>query len=279
VSQDYFRVYPTLHLGYALSNKQRLRASYSRRIQRPGPQDLNPYTLYIDPQNVRRGNPSLRPEVTDSLELSWQLRDGGTFYSVTGFYRDSRGGVTDVVQDLGGGIFLSTRANLATTRRVGAELVANGKLSKTLSYNASGTFQWNEIDPRQLGISAPRSGTTGTVRANVTWQPTSNDFFQLNGFYSGEQLLPQGYRSSSGIVNLGYRRKVSERFSLVLTAQNILDSARQVLVIDTPTIRDRVTQRGGGRLFLLSLSYNLGNPGGRRRQEPGFDFDPGASAQ
>ena len=175
--RDYFRAYPTLHLGYSLSKTETLRGSYSRRIQRPSPQDLNPFTIYIDPQNLRRGNPALLPEVTDSFELGWQHRKAGAFYSVTGFYRRSRGGVTDIISDIGEGVFLTTRANLATAERVGVELIANGKLSKTLSYNASGTLLWNEIDPRVGGLSMPRSGTTGTVRANLSWQPTKKDFF------------------------------------------------------------------------------------------------------
>jgi len=275
--RDYFRAYPTLHLGYELSKTGQLRGSYSRRIQRPSPQDLNPYTFYIDPQNVRRGNPALLPEVTDSFEIAWQHRKAGTFYSLTGFYRRSTGGVTDILSDLGGGVFLTTRANLATAERVGAELVANGKLGKTLTYNATGTVLWNEIDSRVGGFSAPRSGTTGTARANLTWQPTKKDFFQLNAVYAGKQLLPQGYRRSGAILNLGYRRKVDDKLSLLLTGQNVLDSARQVTVFETPSLRDRFTQRGTGRVVLLGLVYNLGVSGGRKKPEPAFDFPQGGA--
>ncbi len=278
IRRDYFRLYPTLHLGYDLSDGEQLRGSYSRRIQRPGPQDLNPYTIYLDPLNLRRGKPSLRPEVTDSVEVAWQRRKGGTFYSLTGFVRTSRGGVTDVVEDLGGGVFLNTRANLATSDRVGIEGVANGKLSKTLTYNASATFLWNAIDPRQAGVATWRSGTTGTIRASLNWQPTPKDFFQASGNYAGRQLIAQGYRSPGGLLNLGYRRKVSERFSLTLTGQNVLDTARQVTVIDTPLLRDRVRQSGAGRIVLLGLSYTLGSQTGRRRPEPTFDFDQGGGA-
>lgn len=275
VRTDYFRAYPTLHLGYQLSKTDQLRASYSRRIQRPSPQDLNPYTIYIDPQNVRRGNPFLRPEVTDSFEVALQHRKAGAFYALTGFYRRSRGGVTDIISDLGGGVFLTTRANLATAERAGIELIANGKLSKTLSYNASGTFLWQEIDLRQAGGFGPRSGTTGTVRANLTWQPTPKDFFQLNAVYAGKQLLPQGYRRSGGVLNLGYRRKVNDKLSLLVTGQDVLDSARQVSVLETPTIRDRIEQRGTGRIVLFGLAYNLGSQTGRKRPEAGFEFQQG----
>jgi outer membrane receptor protein involved in Fe transport len=277
VKDDYFRAYPTLHLGYELSKTDQLRGSYSRRIQRPSPQDLNPYTFYVDPQNLRRGNPALLPEVTDSFELAWQHRKAGSFYSLTSFYRRSRGGVTDFISDLGGGVFLTTRANLATAERAGVELVANGKLTKTLSYNGSATFYWNEIDPRIGGLSAPRSGSTATVRANLNWQPKPKDFFQLNAVYAGKQLLPQGYRRSGAVLNLGYRRKVSDRLSLLVTGQNVLDSARQVVVFQTPTLRDRVRQTGAGRILLFGLFYNIGAQNGRRKQEPGFDFQQPAA--
>ena len=269
--RDYLRLYPTLHLNYELSAEQALRASYSRRIQRPSPQDLNPYTVYIDALNLRRGNPFLLPEVTDSLELGFQHRKAGTFYSATAFYRRSRGGVTDVISDLGDGVFLTTRANLATATRIGAELIASGRFSPELSYNASATLMWHEIDPRIGGVPDPRSITTGTVRANLSWQPTPRDFFQLNGNYAGRQLLPQGYRESGPILNFGYRRKVNDRLSLFLTAQDVLSSARQEVVFETPDLSERIEQRGTGRFVFFGLSYSLGGSG-RQRQEPGFDF-------
>jgi outer membrane receptor protein involved in Fe transport len=276
--RGYFRAYPTLHLNHALSDELTGRASYSRRIQRPSAQDLNPYTIYLDALNLRRGNPFLLPEVTDSFELGLQHRKSGTFYSATAFYRRSTDGVTDVISDVGGGVFLTTRANLATATRVGMELIANGRISPKLSYNASATLQWHEIDPRIGGVSDPQSITTGTIRANLSWQPTPEDFFQLNANYSGRQIFPQGYRESGPVLNLGYRRKVNDRLSLLVTAQDVLDSARQEIVFDTPNLRDRTTQRGPGRIVFVGISYNLRGTTGRQRQEPGFEFQqPGGT--
>src|SRR3569623_473441 len=198
-------------------------------------------------------------------------------YSLTGFYRRSRDGVSDIVQDQGSGVFLSTRANLATGERLGVELVANGRFTKKLTYNASGSFLWNAIDPRQPGVGARRSGTTGTIRASITWQPNAKDFFQLSGNYASRQLIAQGYRAPGGVLNLGYRRKVSERVGLTLTGQNVLDSARQLTIVDTPLLRDRIRQSGSGRILLLGLTWNLGSQSGRRRPEPANEFDQGGA--
>ena len=266
VERDYLRAYPTVHLAYDLTDTQKLRGSYSRRIQRPSPQDLNPYTIYLDPQNLRRGNPDLDPEITDSFEAMWQLRSQGTFYSVTAFYRTSDGGVTDVAQDLGGGVVLTTRENLGSSDRVGLEFLANGRFGSTLSYNVSGSVYRNEITTPGY---ADQSGTTGTVRGSLNWQPTPEDFFQLNGFWIGEQVQAQGAREPFGTLNLGYRRKVTDNFSLLVTGQNILDSAEQKVRIDTTTFNDRTTVRFGEPVWFVGFSYSFG--AGQRRPEQ-FDF-------
>jgi outer membrane receptor protein involved in Fe transport len=275
IDDHYFRVYPTLHLGYALSQADRLRASYSRRIARPAPQSLNPYTIYIDPQNLRRGNPFLRPSVTDSFELGWNRRKGSNFLSATLFHRRSRDGFTEVIEDIGGGILLTTSANLARETRTGLELIANGKIGKTLSYNASATVLHHEIDSAGTGFAGKREGTSANGRLSLSWQPTPKDFFQLGGFYAGRQLLPQGYRRSGGMLNLGYRRKVSEKLSLLLTGQNLLDSLRSVTVIEGDDFRDRFVNSGPGRTVLAGITLNLGT-GNRRRQDQGIEFDQGA---
>ena len=151
------------------------------------------------------------------------------------------------------------------------ELTANGRLSKTLTYSTSGTLMWNEIDPRIDGVSQARSGTTGSVRSTLNWQATPRDYLQLNAIYGGKQLLPQGYRKTSAVLNLGYRHKVNDRLNLLLTAQDLFDTAKAELVVKTPTLRDRIRQTGMGRVLLFGLSYNFGGQSQRQRDQ-GFDF-------
>lgn len=276
--QDYFRLYPTLHVGRALSDRVKLRGSYSRRIQRPGPFDLNPYTFYGDPRNIRRGNPNLKPEVTDAFETALQYRKDATFISLTGFYRRSKDMFTDILETLPDGVLLTTRANLGRGRRIGVDAIVNGRLSKALNYNLSGTVQRMELDPDGIGGTfAEVSGVVGSVRGSVNFNPSPKDFLQLTGNYQGKQLLPQGYRLGGGVINVGYRRKINDQLSLLVTGQNILDSARQEIVIRTPSFRDRLKFEVKGRSIMFGLAYNFGQGNNRRRQD-GFDFDPSAGS-
>jgi outer membrane receptor protein involved in Fe transport len=269
---DYFRVYPTLHTGYTLSQNQTLSANYSRRVQRPGAQDLHPYRVYLDPFNYRQGNPNLKPQITDSYELGWQYRKGQTYYLATAYFRDTRDSVTDVVSDLGGGVLLTSRANLGKSRSGGLELVANGRLTPKLTYNLSGNLFWNEIDAGNLGFAGTRSGTALSGRANLNWQATPKDFFQVNAFTSGKRLTPQGHREPFKMLNLGYRRKVNDKLSLVVTATDALDSFEDVTVVDTPTLRDRTLRTANVRSVFFGFSYAFG--GGKPRPEQ-FDFNAG----
>ena len=271
-SNDYFRAYPTLHLGYELAADQTLRASYSRRVQRPGAQDLNPFLSYQDPINYRSGNPNLKPQETDSFEITWQRRVEQTFYQATLFYRDTTGAFTPVTSDIGGGVFLTRPENLGGRTATGLEVVANGKLHPSLRYNASLTIAEQSIDAAGLVGAQDRSGTTVGGRLSLTWQPTPQDFLQVSGLRTGDQLLAQGHREASSLYNLGYRRKLSEKLSLQVTVRDLFDDFHNATIIDTPTLRDRTESLFGGRMVFIGLTWNFGN--GRPRQEQ-FDFSTG----
>ena len=270
---SYFHLYPSLHLSYTLSQTQTLTANYSKRVQRPQAQDLNPYPIYVDPTNYRAGNPDLKPQITDSYELGWQYRKGPASYLATAYYRESRDGVADVVRGPVDGVYLTTRENLAKSRNGGLELVANGKLTPKLSYNVSGNGYWNEIQSTAVGAVGTRSMTTLSGRASLSWQATPKDFFQLNGFTSGKRLAPQGYRRPLSLLNLGYRRKVTDKLNVVVTANDVLDGFEDTMIIDTPTLRERVRRTANVRAVFFGFTYSFG--GGKARPEQ-FDFGSGA---
>jgi outer membrane receptor protein involved in Fe transport len=268
-AQDYFRAYPTLNASYQLDDTQTLRASYGRRIQRPGPGDLNPFLAYQDNQNLRSGNPDLLPQETDAYELSWQYRMQQTFYQATLYYRDTRDAFTPVTTDLGGGVFLTRPENLGASTSTGLELVASGALHPTLRYNASVNIFRQEIDAAGLAGTADSEGESVSGRLTLNWTPTQSDFLQVSGIWGGEQFLAQGTREQSTLVNLGYRRKLSASWSLNVTVRDAFDDFGATTTIATPTFTDRTDQVFGGRAAFIGLTWSFGS--GQRRPEQ-FDF-------
>lgn len=270
-TQDYFRAYPTMHLQYQVSETQSLRGSYSRRIQRPQPFQLNPFVSYVDPLNLRSGNADLEPQETDAFELQWQLRAGQTFYQATAYFRDTSKAFTEIATDVGGGVLLTRPENLGARRDTGVEVVANGRLTSTLRYNASVNVFRSEIDAAGIPGGSDREATIVSGRLNLNWQPTPEDFVQLSGQWNGDTLLAQGEREATAVVNLGYRRKLTETVAFQLTVRDLFDEAGDVTTYDTPTFRDRTERQFGGRAGYVGLTWTFGS-GPRRPQDPQFDF-------
>ena len=130
-SDDYFQLYPSLHLTLALSDTSTLSFGASRRISRPDPSDLDPYVDHEYTPNLRAGNPSLQPQYTQSYEAGYGYEGGKVAYHVTGYYRRNRNSVTDVTEYLGNGVSLTTKANLPQNNSAGLELTSNGRLFRS----------------------------------------------------------------------------------------------------------------------------------------------------
>ena len=268
-SNDYFRAYPTLHLSYTLGEGESLRGSYSRRIQRPAPQMLNPFLTYQDNFNYQSGNPDLLPQETDSFEVMWQKRIQQTFYQATLYYRDTQDAFTPVTSVRPDGVFVTRPENLGSSAVTGVELVANGALHPTLRYNASVNAFRQEIDASGIPGGADREGESVSGRLTLNWQPTQNDFLQVSGIWQGEQLLAQGTREMATLVNLGYRRKLNKDWSFQATVRDVLDEFGATTEIAGAGFTDRTSVTFGGRAAYIGLTWNFG--GGPRGPEQ-FDF-------
>ncbi len=268
-SNDFTRLYPSLHLTWKLNDAQQLSASYSERIVRPQPSDYNPFRAYQDPFNFRAGNPELKPQETQSFEAAYQYRQGFTYYLATLYWRENEKGVTDVVSDLGGGVLLTTKQNLASSRNGGLELVAAGRLGGKLSYQVSTDSFWNQIDATQLGFPDKRSAWTESARGSLTYQATPKDQFQLIGQLTGERLTPQGHHDPLGLMFAGYKHQITKDWAVSVSARDLLGSFKDVLVIDTPTLHDRVETRVNLRAVFVSLSYSFGSG---PRKDTGIDY-------
>jgi hypothetical protein len=183
--------------------------------------------------------------------------------------------VTDVVSDIGNGILLTRKENLASSRSAGVELVANGRLGKTLSYNVSTNLYWNEIDASGiplgpgLGFGTTRSAFAVGGRASLNWQATPKDLFQINVQDNAKRLLPQGFTEPMVLTFLGYRHKFSESLSGVVTVQDPFNTYRFRQTIESPALRETVEGRGRIQAAYVGLSWTFG---AAQKRPQTFDF-------
>jgi len=70
-NNDYLKLFPTAHVAYNFNQKESVKLSYGKRINRPGLGQLNPFVDITDFLSPHSGNPNLKPEIIDAYELTY----------------------------------------------------------------------------------------------------------------------------------------------------------------------------------------------------------------
>jgi outer membrane receptor protein involved in Fe transport len=287
--QYYNRLYPTLHLAYDLGGGKRWTASYSKRVNRPAPIQLDPFPSTSNPTVINEGNPNLRPQDTDSYELGFEQRQGAENFLATFYYRQTNDAFSFVATDLACGqvipgfpqgvpcgVLLETSANVGAQKNGGLEVVFANKLTSKITYNLSADAYYTEVSAPNLGFTQTQQAFTGFGRANINWQVTPKDFVQFNIFANGKALLPQGYTSPMVSGNIGYRHTINNKVSWMIVAQDPFHTQRFKQNLNSFGGREVVTQTNNSRQISVTLVWNFsGKPA---PQQQNFDFAPGGNA-
>lgn len=250
--------YPSLYLSYNLSDAGRLRLSYSRRLNRPRANDLNPARYSSDEFNVRAGNPLLKPEQVDFFEASY--RDMGDDFDVelSGFYRATYRGVTRVYRNLSDTVVLTTMDNLASRVTSGVEANLTISLLERLSLRGGGTAAYNMFDPGPQAVGSKQSGLNWMVRGGFDWRITADDVAQANAKYSARQYRDQGYSDPILSGNLGFKHTFGGGVSAMLSINNLFNSQSRFSVLDSPGLHQETRRNQLGRIYYLGLVYTFG---------------------
>ena len=72
---------PSVNLQYKFSASHNLKFTYNRRINRPGIYNMDPYYKVDQNYNVTQGNPDLKPDYRDRLQLTYTWNFGSNYFS------------------------------------------------------------------------------------------------------------------------------------------------------------------------------------------------------
>ncbi|MBE0647111.1 MAG: TonB-dependent receptor [Bacteroidales bacterium] len=274
-NSDYFALYPTIHMGIA-SGKHEWQLNYSRRINRPDVDDMNPVPEYRDPRNIRVGNPDLKPEDIHSIEFGYSLQEKHLTLVPTLFYRYKVNGFTRVTTSLNDTTLITTMENLSTDQSAGIDLSGSWLIEKVANINFSASGFYNQIDASDIGFSSNKAAFSWNAKVNASFYITKTTLFQLNADYRSKQLTPQGYRQPTWTLNLGFRQDFwKKRISLIATVSDLFNSRSYKNHIDTPVLVQDAVYRRDARVFYAGFVFNLGT-NDRKSKAPKFEFDNGA---
>ncbi|KGF80511.1 hypothetical protein IA69_18215 [Massilia sp. JS1662] len=213
---------PSLHVKYALEDSTDVTLSYRRSLQMPDPRDLNPFTTYVDAQNLSRGNPELGPQRLGSWEIGVNNEAPRLNWSAGVFYRTSRDTVVDArtfEHDV-----------LVTSKRNGGQARSAG-LTASLDWKPGGPLQIG-VDGGIYRVTLDQDAVAGHVNVRVGCGDVS-----LDAHAQSAGITPQGRYGPTSSVNLTWKHAMSKTLSVTVNANDIFDGSLRAYRTDTPTFR------------------------------------------
>jgi outer membrane receptor protein involved in Fe transport len=241
-----------------------VKASYSRRIRRPGTQELNPFVTYFDVRNVFIGNPALSPEYTNAFEFGLTKNGRKGTMQFAPFYRQTSNIIrvdinpTDTIN--GREMTSVSFQNLATSNSWGADL--NGSLR--LGPKFSGFAGFNAFKMVTDGGSTSALGSNSVTwmgRVNASSEVTRTTMLQGAYFYRAPMKLERGQFEAVHGANLAIRQKVNGDKASVTLRVNDPFGTQKFRVRAGDDLVTQITERNfGARMVWLSFQYNYGRP-------------------
>lgn len=256
--RHYTNLFPTAFVSYAADKNNQLSLSYSRRVNRPNYEDLNPFTYFLDSLTYKQGNPYLLPQFSHNIELGHTFK--GKFITSVNFSR-----TTDVISELllqntEQKTTVATRANIARFRNIGISITAPFKWSGWWSTNLFTNIFNNHFEGLYEGrIPIDLSNTAFMVNVNNTFTIKEGFTAELSGFYRSKAVDQMLLMDPMYQMNIAFQKSLMKGKSTVrLNIRDPFGWQKFGAVSRYGDVDVRIANRWDSRQVSASFTYRFG---------------------
>ena len=222
---------PSVFLLQKIGEDQTLKLSYSKRIERPDYEDLNPYINISDPKNLSAGNPYLLPELGHRIELAYNRNFGDKGSAMINlFYRINDQDIQPYIvyypsYKVGDSVF--TNVSVSTRQNIGMEKNMGMNLFGDLHINPKFSLRSNVFLFRRHTINTVDKGFNTTsfnyrFNLNSSYQFTKTLTGEFFGNFNSARNEAQGRYPSFTTYSIAVRKQFwNKKGSFALTGNNI----------------------------------------------------------
>lgn len=226
LAYDYVKLFPSASAQYTLDNNVKVKAAYSKRVDRAPTFKMNPFKEREHSETFEQGDKDLLPEFTDLVELgiSKNFKGGHSFFA-TAYYRDTQNLINrvntlsyDTMNVLNDIILDRIYTNVGHGKAIGLEVGTQFKpTEKWTNFIGANIYNFNikgEFDAKPINSSA----TQFSINANSTYNFSATTSMQFTLNYLSEKITAQGEDSRFYSPNLTFRKSFLDN-QLVATLQ------------------------------------------------------------
>lgn len=221
---SYFQLFPSAFFNYKLKNEQALGVSVSRRIDRPGYSQLNPFLFLIDVTTYATGNPGLLPQITWAYEASYTVKS--LSFSFNYSHTEKNQNITlarfkEVFPAVpsADNVTVQIPINLSSSDYFGLSVSAPVKISKWWNMMNNGNLYFEKFNGRFSGTVLSNGRPALDIRTNNSftfkngWTAECNASLNTGGQYGFMVLDPQ-WALSTGVQKTILKNKGTVRFNV-----------------------------------------------------------------
>ncbi len=233
----YTQPFPNLRLAYKMNESNVVSFFYSRRVDRPNEVDIRIFPKYDDAEIIKVGNPSLRPQFTNSIELGYKTNwDNGYLYTAA-YHKMMDATIIRIASIVpGSNIIYNIFQNAGKSFTSGVEIILSQNIEKWATLNLNLNGYQNTIDgftvmnkyPEENTFTASRQQLfSGSVKFNGLFHLPKQVDLQLSSTYLAPDIIPQGKIYSRFSIDLGMKKTIQKgKGELFLNATDIANTMR-----------------------------------------------------
>jgi Outer membrane protein beta-barrel family/Carboxypeptidase regulatory-like domain len=255
---NYTNLFPSVFLTYRLNEKNTFNASYSRRINRPSYQSLNPFIDFIDPYTQFEGNPSLKPSFTQSFEMKHSYNN---FLYTTLSYSYTKAQSTNVIlQDKNTGAVRNITANVGNSTYISLNENFSVEPTKWWSMDNSISFSGGKSTSTYPQYEFAQSFFGMDLNWENTFKLPKKFKIQLSAYYSapyrdGIAKVRSFYGATIGLQKSLWNSKAS----IKLNYNNFIGLNAYRATYLSNNLNIKWINQWEGRRINLSFTYKFGN--------------------
>ena len=250
------RLFPNMAVSYTINDKNKLALLYSRRQDKPRYEDLNPFEYLLDELSYWKGNPFLKPQISNKITLNY-TRKSLSFNLYYNKLNDYFASLTDAFEN---NKTIMTTKNIGTQQQIGLEATFSKHLNSWWNFSTNIGFYYfvNKLDYENYKQEYKRPSYSFSANSNILLPWGIN--FELSGrYYSKRQGGSYEVSKSTGSIDLDLNKSWSDgrvRLSILMT--DVLHTERWDSYGVKNALKLSSWGYGESRKIILRLSYSFG---------------------
>tara|TARA_R110000851_G_scaffold333364_1_gene512409 strand:+ start:133109 stop:135526 length:2418 start_codon:yes stop_codon:yes gene_type:complete len=262
--QQYFDLFPSASFHYIINDNNGIGLSYSRSVERPRYQSLNPFKYFITERNFNGGNPKLVPAIEDKITLTFDHK-GKLFFEL--YYQNVENSLDILVlQNNTNSTLSSIDANMIKSYQYAFDITYFSSLNPWwwLHLNTSSFYLANEFYALQSAAETNTNDTFGQyifLTNHFTLSKDRSFTADLTGVYISNFVFGNRFFENQSYVNVSVRKDFwDKRASLTVGVDDVFNTLNNTASVSNYYNQDNYYYANTeSRLLRVGFKYNFGN--------------------